>query len=109
MRIDNKEREPGKRHEEVCKAGSSEAKISVLLIILSPLVIEDDGLQEAAVGEESQASVSERHLCVRICIKYLEMRTGEAEDSEEVVSAAGRHFEGCQMGEAAHKAQYLCF
>ena len=74
---------------------------------MSPVIIEDDRLQQGAAGQEGEAAVGDGHVRVGLGVEYSEPRTREAERGEEVVRDAGGELEGGQLREAAHEAEQL--
>ena len=124
VRVRYQETEAGQRGQEAGQPSTRQPGVPLVHVVLrpairgvnnssrnftkmSPVIIEDNRLQQGAAGQEGEAAVRDGHLRVGLGVEYSEPRTREAERGEELVRDAGGELEGGQLAEAAHEAEQL--
>ena len=83
------------------------AKVSILVVVLVAIVIEDNRHQLSAVGEEGNAMVGDGHVGILLRIKNPQSWAGGGQHCQQLIRAAVGDLELGEEVEAAHEVEQL--
>ena len=99
--------ELGQCDYQVGNSFPTHAKISILVVILVAIVIEDNRHQLSAVGEEGNAVVGDGHVRILFRIKNPQSWAGGCQHCQQLIRATVGDLEFGEEVEAAHKVEQL--
>ena len=99
--------ELGQGDDEVGDSFSTHSKVSILIVVFVPIIIEDHGHQLPAVGKKCNAMICDRHIGILFCVKNSQSRARCCQHCQQLVCAAVGDLELGEQVEAADKVKQL--